>query len=268
MKIDNRKVLLTGAGSGIGRELAERLGAAGCAVVLVGRRVDALEQTARQVRHAGGTAHVVPADLADRSVAAPVVETAVERLGGIDVLINNAGNVSAGELESLSVADIEAMVDVDLLAPILLTRAALPHLKAAPDALILGIASGIALVAMPYYTVYAAVKSGLAHFAEALRRELLDTRIRVVTAYPGATDTPMMNTNDAGDDLGFGRRPVTAVIDGILSGIEADLVDINTALPSRRTMQDLNRTDPAAVDEALRPRLAQLRAAVSGHRAM
>jgi len=268
VKIDDRRVLITGAGSGMGRELAVRFGSAGGAVALVGRRADALEETAQQVRSAGGTAHVVPADLADRSVAAAVVATAAEHLGGIDILVNNAGNVRAGELESYSRADIEAMVDVDLLAPILLTQAALPHLRAAPDGLVLGIASGIALVAMPYYSVYAAVKSGLAHFDEALRREPLDTRVRVATAYPGATATAMMDSNDAGDDLGFGRRPVADVVDDILTGVVADLPEINTALPSRRAMQDLNRTDPTAVDRALQPRLAQLRAAVSGHRAM
>jgi len=134
--------------------------------------------------------------------------------------------------------------------------------------MVLGISSGIALVGLPYYSVYAAVKSGLAHFGEALRRELLGAHVRVVTAYPGATATAMMDSNEAGEDLGFGRRPVTDVVDDIVAGIEADLSEINTALPSRRGMQDLNRTDPAAVDRALRPRLAELRAAVSGHRAM
>lgn len=268
MDITGRKVLITGAGSGIGRELAGRFGAAGSALVLVGRRVDALEETAAQVRDGGGIAHVVPADLADRSVVAGTVERAADALGGIDVVVNNAGNVSAGELESLAQADIEAMVDVDLLAPILVTRAALPHLRKAGDGLILGIASGIALVGLPYYAVYAAVKAGLAHFDEALRRELLDTGIRVVTAFPGATATPMMDSSEAGEDLGFGRRPVADVVDEIVAGIGSDLLEINTALPTRRALQELNRTDVAAVDRALRPRLAALRAAVSTHRSI
>lgn len=112
------------------------------------------------------------------------------------------------------------------------------------------------------------MKAGLAHFDEALRRELLDTAVRVVTVFPGATATPMMDSSEAGEDLGFGRRPVPDVVDDIVAGIEADLLEINTALPSRRALQDLNRTDPAAVDEALRPRLAALRAAVSAHRSI
>ncbi len=268
MKITDRRVLITGAGSGIGRELALRFGAAGGALVLVGRRAGALEDTAAQIRARGGTAHVLPADLADRSAPDGVVAAAVEHLGGLDVLVNNAGNVRAGELESLSQPDIETMIDVGLLAPILLTRAALPHLRAAGDGLVLGIASGIALVALPYYSVYAAVKAGLAHFDESLRRELLGTGVRVVTAFPGATATPMMDSSDAGEDLGFGRRPVPDVVDDLVAGIEGDLLEINTALESRRALQQLNRTDVAAVDEALRPRLDALRAAVSGHRSI
>jgi uncharacterized protein len=268
VKITDRRALITGAGSGIGRELALRFGTAGGTLALVGRRADALEDTATQVRARGGTAHVIPADLADRSAPDRVVAAAVEHLGGLDVLVNNAGNVRAGDLESLSQPDIEAMVDVDLLAPILLTRAALPHLRSAGESLVLGIASGIALVALPYYSVYSAVKAGLAHFDESLRRELLDTGTRVVTVYPGATATPMMDSSDAGEDLGFGRRPVADVVNDIIAGIEADHLEINTALPSRRAMQELNHTDVAAVDDALRPRLAALRAAVSGHRSI
>jgi short-subunit dehydrogenase len=268
VKITDRKVLITGAGTGIGHELAVRFGSAGGKVALVGRRAEALQDTARQVRASGGTAHVLSADLADRTTIEATVTAAVQHLGGLDVLVNNAGNVRAGELESLSQADIEAMINVDLLAPILLTRAALPHLRAAPEGLVLGIASGIALVALPYYTVYAAVKAGLAHFDEALRRELLDTRVRVTTAFPGATATPMMDTSNAGEDLGFGRRPVAEVTAEIITGVEADLLEINTALPSRRALQDLNRTDAAAVDRALQPRLADLRAAVAAHRSI
>lgn len=268
MKITGRRVLITGAGSGIGRELAVRFGAVGGALALVGRRADALAETAGMVRERGGVAHVVPADLADRSAVAATVTAAAHRLGGLDVVVNNAGNVRAGELESLSRPDIEAMIDVDLLAPILVSRAALPHLRAAGEGLLLGVSSGIALVGLPYYAVYAAVKAGLARFDEALRRELLDTGIRVVTAYPGATATPMMDSSEAGDDLGFGRRPVGEVADDIVAGIEADLLEINTALPDRRALQELNARDVAAVDEALRPKLAALRAAVSAHRSM
>jgi hypothetical protein len=73
----------------------------------------------------------------------------------------------------------------------------------------------------------------------------------VVTAYPGATATPMMESNQAGDELGFGRRGADEVADEIIEGIEHDLIEINTALPTRRRLQELNRTDPTAVDQTL-----------------
>jgi short-subunit dehydrogenase len=276
MRLDNRKALITGAGTGIGRALALRFADAGGAIALAGRRAEPLRETARLVTERGGTAHVLPADLSDAVTCADLVEKAVAAMGGLDLLVNNAGNVRAGELESISEDDIKAMVAVDLLAPILLARAALPHLKAVAAAegnaqgaaAIVGIASGIALVGMPYYTVYAGVKAGLANFNEALRRELYGTGVYVATAYPGATATPMMDTNAAGEDLGFGRRTVDEVADEIIAGLRDGLIDINTALPTRRGMQELNCTDPAAVDEKLAPVLPKLRQAVSGHRAI
>lgn len=276
MQLKGRKALITGAGSGIGRALALRLADYGGALALAGRRVEALQETARLVNDQGGTAHVIPADLAESAVPARLVEEAAAALGGLDLLVNNAGNVRAGELESISQDDIQAMVAVDLLAPILLTRAALPHLRAAAraageasgSAAIVGIASGIALVGLPYYSAYAGVKAGLARFDEALRRELHGTGIYVATAYPGATATPMMDTNAAGEDIGFGRRSVDEVADAIVDGLREDLIEINTALPSRRAMQELNRTDPGAVDEKLAPLLPKLRQAVFEHRSM
>ncbi|MFL4909156.1 SDR family NAD(P)-dependent oxidoreductase [Streptomyces sp. MMS24-I2-30] len=276
MQLTGRKALITGAGSGIGRALALRLADHGGALVLTGRRSQPLHETARLVQARGGTARVIPADLADPAVPARLAEQAAAALGGLDLLVNNAGNVRAGELEAIGEDDIQAMVAVDLLAALLLTRAALPHLRAAAhatggvhgSAAIVGISSGIALVGLPYYAVYAGVKAGLARFDEALRRELHGTGIYVATAYPGATATPMMDTNAAGDDVGFGRRGVEEVADAIADGLREGLPEINTASAGRRSMQDLNRTDPAAVDEKLAPLLPRLRQAVSGHRSM
>ncbi len=276
MRLNDRKALITGAGSGIGSALALRLADRGARLVLTGRRAEPLRETARLVAERGGTAHVVPADLSEPASASSIVEQAVTALGGLDLLVNNAGNVQAGDLDSISEDDIRMMITVDLLAPILVTRAALPHLRAAAHAAdrtpggvgILNVSSGIALVGLPYYSVYAAAKAGLARFDEALRRELHGTGLLVSTAYPGATDTPMMESNQAGDDLGFGRRPVDEVADEILAGLGEDAIDINTSLPSRRGMQELNRTDPLAVDEKLAPLLPHLRESVRQHRAM
>ena len=145
-------------------------------------------------------------------------------------------------------ADIEQMVNIDLLGPILLTRAAMPFLRQSGDAMVVNIASGIALVGAPFYSTYAAVKAGLAHFGEALRRELKGEGIHVLTAYPGGTDTPMMKTNRAGPELGFSREPAWAVAAAIMQGIQSDAFEVIRGGEVRAQMIALNRNDPAAVD--------------------
>jgi len=272
LDLTSRRVLLTGAGSGIGRRLALELAIRGGQLVLVGRHEQPLTETATMVGVRGGSAHVLTADLTAPGAPERVVGSALELLGGLDVLINNAGNVRAGRLDEVDTADILAMLALNLTAPILLTKAALPHLRAAATAhggaAVLGISSGIALVGLPFYATYAATKAGLARFDEALRRELIGTGIRVATAYPGATDTAMMATSQAGEDLGFGRHPVEEVAAEIVAGLEAGGVEINTSLRDRRGMQDLNATAPLDVDAALTPKLAEMEAATRSHRSI
>jgi short-subunit dehydrogenase len=259
--------VITGAGSGIGRELAVEFGRRGGDLLLVGRRRDTLDATAELVRSAGGGASILELDVTARGAAERIQAAA----GALDLLVNNAGNVRAGRLDELPEPDIHAMIDLNLTAPILLTRSLLGPLRAAAGdrgSIILNISSGIALVGMPFYTVYAATKSGIAHFGEALRRELHGSGVHVATAYPGATATPMMDSSTAGEDLGFGRRPVEDVVADVLAALESGAHEINTALPSRRKMQDLNVTDPLAVDAALASRLGALEEATREHRSM
>ena len=158
----------------------------------------------------------IAADVGTAEGRAQTLQRALDALGGLDILVNNAGGVRAGRLEATTEAEIEAMLNVDLLAPILLTRAALPSLRASGDAMVVNVTSGIALIGAPFYATYAAAKAGLARFGEALRRELKGEGIHVLTVYPGATDTPMMKTNRAGPELGFGREPASAVADATI----------------------------------------------------
>jgi short-subunit dehydrogenase len=270
MDLSNRKGVITGAGSGIGRALAIEFGRRGGSLLLVGRHTDTLAETAELVARVGGTAAILALDVTAPDAADRITAAASER-GPIDLLVNNAGNVRAGRLDAIPERDVHAMINLNLTAPILLTRAMLPSLRAAATergSVILNVSSGIALVGMPFYTVYAATKSGVAHFGEALRRELHGSGVHVATAYPGATATPMMESSTAGEDLGFGRRHVDEVVADILTALEAGEHEINTALLSRRRMQELNVSDPLAVDAALAPRLEALEEAVRNHRSI
>jgi len=275
MKIDNldltqRRGVITGAGQGIGRALALEFGRRGGHLLLVGRTLATLTETADLIAAAGGTSEMLVEDLTTDGAVARVAET-IASWDVVDLLVNNAGNVRAGRLELSTDADVLSMITLNLIAPILLTKAMIPALRKSGEgrgSIILGISSGIALVGMPFYAVYGATKGGLSQFDESLRRELIGTGIHVATVYPGATDTDMMTSQNAGAELGWGRRPLEDVITDTITALEAGEHEINTAPESRRQLQQLNITDPMAVDAAIAPTLEALEFAVRDHRSI
>lgn len=268
MKIEGKRVLITGGSSGIGLELARALLAKGAIVVITGRRADTLAKAVQELRRADESVWSVAADVATPEGRATTIEQTLYALGGLDILVNNAGGVRAGRLENTAEGELLAMIDVDLVAPILLTRAALPTLRRSGDSMIVNVASGLALIGVPFYATYAATKAGLARFGEALRRELKSEGVHVLTAYPGGTDTPMMKSNRAGPELGFSREPAAAVAAAILNGIETNALEVIRGGEARDRMIALNRDDPLAMDErflALKPALED---AVRDHSAL
>jgi uncharacterized oxidoreductase len=268
MNLQGKRILITGGSSGIGLALAHVLLGKGAKIVISGRRPDLLATALRELQTVSASVWSVAADIAIPEGRAATLKEALTALGGLDALINNAGGVRAGRLENTSEAEIEAMVLVDLLAPILLTRAALPALRLSGDAMVANVASGIALVGAPFYATYAAVKAGIAHFGESLRRELKGESIHVLTAYPGATETPMMKTNRAGPELGFSREPASAVAAAIVAGMEDDALEVIRGGEARAQMIALNRDNPAAVDERFLGLKPAIEEAVKDHSAL
>ena len=268
MKLVGKRVLLTGGSSGIGLAIARALLAKGAKVAISGRRSAVLSSALAELHDTAGGAAGIVADVGTVDGRAQTLQRALDALGGLDILVNNAGGVRAGRLEVTGEAEIEAMLNVDLLAPILLTRAALPSLRASGDAMVVNITSGIALIGAPFYATYAAAKGGLARFGEALRRELKGEGIHVLTVYPGGTDTPMMKTNRAGPELGFGREPASAVADATIEGIEADAFEVIRGGENRIQMITLNRDNPAAIDGRMLAMKPALEEAVRDHSAL
>jgi uncharacterized oxidoreductase len=264
----NQSIIVTGAGSGIGRETTIALAKEGALLTLVGRRRAELEETARLVRALDGQALVLAADIADHSTHSHLIGTARSAFGEVSGLINNAGNVRAGRLEAISPDDILAMIEVNLTAPILLTRAVLPELKRAPSGFVVNVSSGVALLTPPFYSVYAAVKSGIAAFGDSLRRELLGEKVSVINIFPGATDTPMMQTNRAGAELGFVRESPADVAAAIIEALKHGERAVIRGGDARLALIAANRDDPAAVDERFRGMKAALEDAVSNHRSI
>lgn len=267
MNLKGKRALITGGSSGIGMAIAEAMLSKGAKVVISARRQDVLA-TAVETLGKTGPIQGVAADVATEEGRAKMLAIVSEKLGGLDVLVNNAGSVRAGRLEETTEADIRTMIEVDLVAPIMLTRAALPLLRASGDGMVVNVTSGIALVAAPFYGTYAAVKAGLAKFGESLRRELKNEGVHVMTVYPGATETPMMASNRAGPELGFTREPASAVAEATIAGIEEASFEVIRGGEARTKMIALNREDPGALDKRfadLKPALLQ---AVRDHSAL
>ena len=267
MDLQGKRMLITGGSSGIGYAIAEAALAKGARVAMTGRRFEALESAAKRLDGGSRVAYVA-SDVATEEGRKTTLALALEKLGGLDVLVNNAGGVRAGRLEDTSEDEIRTMIEVDLVAPILLARAAMPALRSGGEGLIVNITSGIALVAAPFYATYAGVKAGLAKFGESLRRELKGEGVHVMTVYPGATDTPMMRSSRAGPELGFTREPASAVAAAVIDGIEQDVFEVIRGGEARAKMIALNREDPAALDKRfldLKPALSE---AVRDHSAL
>lgn len=267
MNLQGKRVLITGGSSGIGYALAEAMLEKGASIAITGRRPDVLQEAAERLRQKGRVEYVA-ADVSTEEGRKITLESALNALGGLDALVNNAGGVRAGRLEDTTEDEIRTMIEVDLLAPILLARAALPALRASGDGLIVNVTSGIALVAAPFYATYAGVKAGLAKFGESLRRELKGEGVHVMTVYPGATDTPMMHSSRAGPELGFVREPAGAVAAATIEAIKQNAFEVIRGGETRAKMIALNRDDPAALDKRfldLKPALAE---AVRDHSAL
>ena len=173
--------LVTGAGSGIGQALADALHARGDDLVLVARSQGRADDLAG--RYGGAT--VLVADLAD-----PAAVAGLDLPDELDSVVHGAGVVDLGSVSELTTEHWRAQIDVNLLAPVELTRLALPALRLAKGTVVL-VNSGAGLRAHPGWSAYAASKFGLRAFADALRQEEAEHGVRVTSVFPGRVATPM-----------------------------------------------------------------------------
>jgi len=184
--------LITGASSGIGDAAARSLAGRGMHVILTARRADRLNALAGEIRamNTGAEACVIPGDLTAPGEAERIAREALAWKGRVDVLINNAGAGRMRFLEALDPqADILPVLNLDLTAPILLTRALLPAMLARRAGCIINIGSTSGLMAVPTSTIYCAAKFGLRGFTDALRREVRGMGIDVCLVSPGPVRT-------------------------------------------------------------------------------
>jgi short-subunit dehydrogenase len=188
-RFERKTVIVTGASSGIGEEAARLFAAEGANVVLAARSADALEHLAAAIGADGGVALAVPTDVADQGACAMLLEAAEARFGAIHVLVNNAGYNFRGAVEEAPAEELARILDVNLKAPVVLTRLALPYLRRAGKAAIVNVASLAGRIPLPYEATYSASKFGLRAFTFALAEELENTGITVSAVSPGPVET-------------------------------------------------------------------------------
>jgi short-subunit dehydrogenase len=222
-RIEQSTVLLTGATGGIGRAIARSLNARGADLVLTGRRRGVLEELRTEL---GERARVVPADLAGPEAAAGLAEHA----GQIDVLVANAGLPGTGRLEDFTPEQMDRTLDVNLRAPMQLTRALLPGMLERGNGHVVLISSLVGKVPAPWSSVYCATKFGLRGFGFALREELRGTGVGVTTVFPGfIRDAGLFADSGAKLPPGLGTSSPQEVADAVIRGIEKDKGEIDVA---------------------------------------
>ena len=226
VELAGRVVLVTGASGGIGAATCAALTRRGAVVVAAGRDETALAAVA--------AASTVVADAADPAAAPALVAAAIDRHGRLDAVVAKAGIGWAGEFAGMDPARITELVDVNLRAPMLLARAALPVLRR-PGALVF-LTSIAGLVGVPGETVYSVTKAGLETFATLLREEV--DGITVSTVAPGAVDTGFFATRGVPYDRSFPRpippaQVAAAVVEAIATGRQRRVEPRWLAVPAR-----------------------------------
>jgi len=207
---NDRTVVITGASAGIGLACARQFAQAGANVVAVARGAAELERTRAELARLGPTL-AIAADVAQPDAPERIVSGALAQFGALHVLVNNAGMHARGLFGDQDDDDLAAMVDVNLRAPILLTRRALPHLVASGRGAVVNVASLAGKVPTAGGVVYSATKFGLRAFSMALADELRGTGVTVSCVSPGPVDTQfIMAELDTVSDLTMSQPLVTA----------------------------------------------------------
>jgi len=216
------RAVVTGASSGIGRHLAARLAGGGARVALVARRTERLEALAERIRSAGGDALVLTCDVADREQSLACAREIEQRLGGVDLLVNNAGYGHHRKFLDWDLDDMERMMRVNYFGALYWTKALLPGMVGRKRGWLVFVSSVGGKLAVPEETAYAGSKFALSGFAEALSYEVEDDGVHVMVVCPGTIRTEFF------DDEALRRMPpvsrrmmadVEPMVDAILAGL-------------------------------------------------
>ncbi len=257
MRLKGKRALITGAGSGIGRALAQEAAARGMVLALAGRRPQTLQQTLATLP--GNEHFIVPTDVTQAGSRAPLVAHLAKVWGGLDLLVNNAGVVPGGPLEKATDAELATALATNLLAPIALTRDLLPLLQNAGKAHVVNVGSMLGDIPYPLFAAYSASKAGLGGFSIALRRELAPLGIGVTHATPRATKTAAAGPfQELAEPFGMKFDQPERVAKKIWNGVARDKKRVYPAAPERFFVL-VQRLFPGIVDRSIAKQLSRAR---------
>jgi len=205
-KIHGKRVLITGASSGIGKAIAFECAARGAVLALTARRPHCLEKAGHEIRSAFSVAAplVIPCDVSRSGDVAELVEVCLRKLGGIDILVNNAGTGIYGDTGKTSIEDFYSVMDVNFFGAVRCILNVLPIMKKAGGGKIINISSVAALHGVPYLGAYSASKAALVALGQSLRAEAAGSGIDLMVVYPGYTQTEFFLKEK---NVGGGHRP-------------------------------------------------------------
>lgn len=250
MVLEGKVVIITGASSGIGRELALAFARHGAKVVLAARRLDQLEAVRREIEPYAEEVLVVPTDVSDDLQIKRLVNVTLKNFGRIDVLANNAGITHNGFLHEQDPDRVRQMIEVNLTATIRLVQEVLPTMLIQREGYIINIGSLASRISAPMISSYSATKAGLAGFSASLRRELIGTGIRVTLALPAWARTEMLR-DEWPSGLRYWQLPIQdadLVANRIVEGVVRGNSEIIFGGIGSKTALFLERHFPPAVD--------------------
>lgn len=262
MELKNKKILITGGSAGIGKAIIRELISRGVKdIAVIGRKKDRLEKLKSEFNNTNFL--LLQGDVSNNEDLNNSVEHIKKEWGELDILINNAGVVSAGLLSDISDEDIKDQITINVTGLILLTKKCLPLLKKSKSGAIINVSSGLGYIAMPFYSVYAATKAAVRQFSDALRRELHMHPLHVMTVYPTATDTEMMASADV-NQMDSPEKVAKACIEGLIQG------EINVVLGGEEKEEQvkMNFLHPKKMDKIARNNYDELKRRTESHRAM
>lgn len=198
-RIDGGRFLVTGASSGIGRELARVLSSKGARLLVTARREDRLRELVEELNASGGNAHWMAGDVTNPEHRAQLIAISLEKMQGLDGLINNAGVGAVGLFAHAEPDCLRRIMEVNFFAPVELTRLALPLLRAGNCPMVVNIGSVLGHRAVPKKLEYCASKFALHGFSDSLRAELAHENIDLLHVCPSTTDSEFFDRVEGGD---------------------------------------------------------------------